>query len=238
MVLIILIFSLLQVQNSLERAYPGKFKISGNKLIWADGTVQIIDDAKDKSHKEMLENADIQDMFYYEYPVNFITEKLPKNYDPGRIRNTAFFENMYGKTKDEVEENLVEIIWLKSVNAEKLRITKLNGVAAKLQAISDELDSLSHLHKYLVNPGGTFNWRKIKNTDRMSAHSFGIAIDINVKHSDYWAWHSKYPLSKAKLGPPKQIVEIFEKYGFIWGGKWHHFDTMHFEYRPELLISE
>jgi len=22
---------------------------------------------------------------------------------------------------------------------------------------------------------------------------------------------------------------------FIWGGRWYHFDTMHFEYRPELL---
>ncbi|MDD5211432.1 MAG: M15 family metallopeptidase, partial [Sulfuricurvum sp.] len=25
------------------------------------------------------------------------------------------------------------------------------------------------------------------------------------------------------------------KYGFIWGGRWYHYDTMHFEYRPELL---
>jgi D-alanyl-D-alanine carboxypeptidase len=24
-------------------------------------------------------------------------------------------------------------------------------------------------------------------------------------------------------------------YGFIWGGKWYHYDTMHFEYRPELM---
>ena len=31
------------------------------------------------------------------------------------------------------------------------------------------------------------------------------------------------------------IVEIFERHGFIWGGKWYHYDTMHFEYRPELL---
>ena len=34
---------------------------------------------------------------------------------------------------------------------------------------------------------------------------------------------------------PQEIVEIFEKHGFIWGGKWSHFDLMHFEYRPELL---
>ena len=34
---------------------------------------------------------------------------------------------------------------------------------------------------------------------------------------------------------PHKIVEIFERHGFIWGGKWYHYDTMHFEYRPELL---
>ncbi|NUM57423.1 MAG: M15 family metallopeptidase, partial [Bdellovibrionaceae bacterium] len=27
----------------------------------------------------------------------------------------------------------------------------------------------------------------------------------------------------------------FESEGFIWGGKWNHYDTMHFEYRPELF---
>lgn len=31
-----------------------------------------------------------------------------------------------------------------------------------------------------------------------------------------------------------KIVEIFERHGFIWGGRWYHFDTMHFEYRPEM----
>ena len=34
---------------------------------------------------------------------------------------------------------------------------------------------------------------------------------------------------------PKEIVDVFEKYGFIWGGRWYHYDTMHFEYRPEFL---
>ncbi len=34
---------------------------------------------------------------------------------------------------------------------------------------------------------------------------------------------------------PLGIVTICEKHGFIWGGTWYHGDTMHFEYRPELL---
>ena len=34
---------------------------------------------------------------------------------------------------------------------------------------------------------------------------------------------------------PPDIVAAFERHGFIWGGRWMHFDTMHFEFRPELL---
>jgi hypothetical protein len=35
---------------------------------------------------------------------------------------------------------------------------------------------------------------------------------------------------------PRQVVQAFEEQGFIWGGKWLYFDTMHFEYRPEIII--
>ena len=34
---------------------------------------------------------------------------------------------------------------------------------------------------------------------------------------------------------PRKLVDIFERHGFIWGGAWYHYDTMHFEFRPELL---
>lgn len=34
---------------------------------------------------------------------------------------------------------------------------------------------------------------------------------------------------------PMEIVRVFEKHGFIWGGRWYHYDTMHFEYRPEFF---
>lgn len=34
---------------------------------------------------------------------------------------------------------------------------------------------------------------------------------------------------------PMQIVDAFERHGFTWGGRWNHYDTMHFEYRQELV---
>lgn len=36
--------------------------------------------------------------------------------------------------------------------------------------------------------------------------------------------------------PPEEVVNVFENHGFIWGGKWRNYDTIHFEYRPELII--
>ena len=41
----------------------------------------------------------------------------------------------------------------------------------------------------------------------------------------------------AARGIPVEIVEPVEAEGFSWGGKWYHYDTMHFEYRPELFAS-
>ena len=72
------------------------------------------------------------------------------------------------------------------------------------------------------------------------AHGHGIAIDIALKHSDYWRNSSpeKDGAYAYKNEIPMEIVRVFEKHGFIWGGKWHHYDTMHFEYRPELLGAD
>ena len=63
-------------------------------------------------------------------------------------------------------------------------------------------------------------------------HAYGAAIDLNLAYSDYWLWEKGAPYRNRV---PDAIVAIFERHGFIWGGKWQHFDTMHFEYRPELI---
>ena len=64
-------------------------------------------------------------------------------------------------------------------------------------------------------------------------HAWGAAIDLNTKFADYWLWSSKSLYSNRI--PPEIVEMIFERHGFIWGGKWWHFDTMHLKYRPELL---
>jgi D-alanyl-D-alanine carboxypeptidase len=71
----------------------------------------------------------------------------------------------------------------------------------------------------------------------MSMHAYGAAIDLNLKFSDYWLWQKKADPIPYRNRMPQEIVDIFERHGFIWGGKWYHYDTMHFEYRPELLGS-
>ena len=88
---------------------------------------------------------------------------------------------------------------------------------------------------FLKDIGGTFIWRTIKRSKRLSGHAFGIAIDLNVERSDYWRWTYRGHPMVWKNRVPQAVVDAFEAEGFIWGGRWKHYDTMHFEYRPELL---
>jgi hypothetical protein len=122
-----------------------------------------------------------------------------------------------------------------------VRFNAQNGAAKALESAGRDLAALlaqrPQLRQYVFPLGGTFAWRPIAGTKRLSPHSWGIAIDLNPRHGAYWR-------DRKKTGPeveamrnnyPKEIVEVFEKHGFIWGGKWSHFDLMHFEYRPEMV---
>jgi len=65
--------------------------------------------------------------------------------------------------------------------------------------------------------GGCYAPRRINRFNAggaISRHAWGIAIDINVKS-----------------GYHPRVVEIFNKWGFAWGGTWTSPDEMHFELR-------
>src|SRR5438552_16619534 len=61
--------------------------------------------------------------------------------------------------------------------------------------------------------------------------SWAAAIDINAANAEYWLWPRAAPANAL----PPEIIDIFERHGFSWGGKWSHYDAMHFEYRPEII---
>lgn len=217
----------------LIKAYPDKIThYKDNKIYFKDGSSLVYDDGKTKTDKQLLEQPDIEDQFKWEY-----TE--PGVNDAGRIRNEAFFKKIYGESKAEVTKKMIEIVWCPKLVNQKIKVTTVNGIDKKLLKITAELDQHPELKPYIKNIGGTFNWRKIAGTNRLSMHSFGMTIDINTQFSNYWQWDCKCTNEEAALKYknriPQNIIAIFEKHGFIWGGNWKHYDTMHFEYRPELL---
>lgn len=214
--------------EKLKKVYSQIKSCKDNYIIWKDGTLMKYDDKRNENFEKRLKHADIEDMFADRY-VKGKTGKPTINNDPGRYRNDLFFRKMYGNSAGAVRKNLRKINWF----GKSVYVTRINGVDKKLQAVAKELARYPKLKKFLVPMAGTFNWRKISGTNRLSVHSFGAAIDINVKYSAYWKWNKGAYRYQNKI--PMKIIEVFEKHGFIWGGKWYHYDTMHFEYRPELM---
>jgi len=225
-----------KAHNALVSSYPDHLlRHEANSLMWRDGTQMLLDDAQQKTHQQRLKIADIEDMLHQRYPTNICPDNnLPVNFDPGRIRNVSFFKKMYGQNKAEVKRNLVKINWF----GQQIYVTRINSIDKKLNAIIADLKKLPGKFRKFYHPSkGAFNWRPIAGTERLSIHSFGAAIDLNTRFADYWLWHGDTPgrVSMYHNKVPIEIVEIFERHGFIWGGKWYHYDTMHFEYRPELI---
>ena len=215
----------------LMDAYPEMgLKYTENQIVFPDGTAIPFDDGKTKDFITMMNDSDIEDMFSMPYTSQAVPGYLQ---DAGRSRCETFFKKMYGRNAKSVQKNLVTVSWF----GQKIKFSKINGAAAHLQEVGKELAEHPELKPYM-KASGTYYWRKVRGADRLSAHSYGIAIDIAVKQSDYWKWG--YPKAKEtdeigyKNRIPMEIVEIFENHGFIWGGRWYHYDTMHFEYRPEL----
>jgi D-alanyl-D-alanine carboxypeptidase len=188
------------------------------------GDVRIpYDDKKTKTAEEKLEHPDVRDVFAPRYRTGPIKPVTAPDDDPGRTRLDALFRSFY-PVKELVRVDFAG----HKVQVHKKAQAAFERVSARVAKLVAADKSLA---PFVARLGGTFNARNIAGTDRPSAHSYGIAIDLNDSLSDYWRWTQ----NGWKNRIPQAIVDAFEAEGFIWGGRWFHFDTMHFEYRPELL---
>ena len=72
----------------------------------------------------------------------------------------------------------------------------------------------------------SYSPRTIRGTKRLSAHACGLAFDINVDANPYGQ-----PSKPAGTpGAVAELVPIFEKHGFRWGGTYPKPDPGHFEF--------
>lgn len=218
--------------KALISAYPDYIAgYTDNKIIFCDNTGLIYDDEVDKDFPTMLDNSDVEDMFSMTYEVCDTPRYLA---NAGRSRCEALFKKMYGSSESQVRSNLTSVDWF----GDKVPFTRINGAADSLRAVAAELAGHPELRKYLKS-SGSFYWRKVRGANRQSAHSYGIALDISVEYSDYWRWKNPRATETSQVAYanhiPRELVDIFQRHGFIWGGAWYHFDTMHFEFRPEIL---
>jgi hypothetical protein len=229
------------IANALQAGYGKVFEgvgrdAQGRIVVRMAGRKFLYDDGKKKTPAQRLDDADVEDMFAQTYPLTNPTGKLPKDFDPGRVRVEPMFQALYGATKAQVEQNLTTVDFCGT----KVEFNAKCGAAKALAAVGKDLEALFKerpaLKIYTQNLGGTFAWRVIAGTERLSNHSFGTAIDLNLDKSEYWRWEKPGTLATfSRAGWPTELIEAFERHGFIWGGKWWHYDTMHFEYRPEVV---
>jgi peptidoglycan L-alanyl-D-glutamate endopeptidase CwlK len=85
------------------------------------------------------------------------------------------------------------------------------------------------------NNSSAFNYRFIQGTERLSNHSFGLAIDINPVQNPYVRSDgstipegSTYDLTQPGTITP-EIAKVFQSFGWKWGGDWNPKDWQHFE---------
>ena len=86
------------------------------------------------------------------------------------------------------------------------------------------------------NNTSCFNYRKVKNSEHLSMHAYGRALDINPKNNPFIHNNRKEPVngsyspkSTGTITANSKVVKIFKKYGWKWGGDWiHSKDYQHF----------
>ena len=161
--------------------------------------------------------------------------------------SSYLFETVYASSTEEDSWNLqekysffgVKMLIHPHIKSKMDRVSEDVRIAARTDPSINEW--IAELHT--GTPSFGWNWRVVAGTNRRSNHSYGTAFDLLPRdlkgRLTYWRWNSGVNVAINRQNyymPPETVIKIFEEYGFIWGGNWALIDTMHFEYRPELLL--
>ncbi len=202
--------------------------VNGKKVLYRQGQA-----LETTSVKKDAFDVDVAGSMADPYPLEPERPATPLGLAPGRKRSYALLQAIYGENAQEVKKGLRKTKFLGQ--GIELSAQSATALGRAQSALENGLQINPELRRWLKVDGG-FVLRKIAGEKRLSPHAFGIALDLSAHIAPYWRWSKKmpHPLQKSY---PGEIVKAFENAGFIWGGKWHEYDLMHFEYRPELICK-
>ena len=248
---------------ALSKAWPGRIaetavrdgewmlRVGGTWFAWANG--RLLPEIERDRWEEFVS------LSFYRYPLELpplapvddetaarLRERVREiDRNPPR-RNDAFLGLLLrAGDRAETEARIVKM------EAAGFTVSVHEEVAGPLALVSEELLALKAADpevkvflRGLAEMNG-YNYRFVDGTRTRSYHSYGLALDLIPRsyggRHPYWRWAMRkvpdwwaVPYARRWM-VPTPVVEAFERHGFVWGGKWLFFDTMHFEYRPEVL---
>ena len=213
------------------------FALAGGRVHFQDG--RMLEEGR-------LERSTDCDPIFYAYPLGPLTEP-PAAEEVMPTYCTDVQEVLWGRTEKEIRDHGRSISFLDHrMFVNELLIEPLGAVERDIldvarhdPAVAAWVDELDVTY--------SFSNREIAGSETRSQHGWGMAVDLVPRsyggRAVYWRWSRVYdrdgwdriPVER-RWSPPEAVVEIFESRGFVWGGKWAHFDMIHFEYRPEILL--
>lgn len=221
----------------LRESYPGSvgdlYADSGGNLILRVNGQDVVFRRGMSARDAVPPDCDISESMRQPYEPEPQRPETPAGYAPGRRRSARFMMALYGHSPQQVGKKLQVARFL----GQQVRVSP--GPALALEGVSRMLDGAIRADpamRRLLRVDGGYMWRRIAGENALSPHSFGMAVDLSSDRAPYWRWSRVFPHPMQKTYP-SEIVGAFESRGFIWGGKWHEYDLMHFEYRPELLCK-
>jgi hypothetical protein len=253
-----------QVIKALFAAYPKQIeKIESRNGDWAlllRGTWFYFAGGKILPENLLGSASNINPQPFYNYQKELPAWKAPsveeaarysemannRNQNPLR-RSPHFFDALWRiSSRDEAYQRVKTIHFLgKPVNVHYLIMENLVLVEEQILTAAKADPQVQAWVSGISTLEG-WTWRDIAQIQSRSFHAYGLAVDLLPKSlggkETYWLWAMRkkpewWNISyNERYHPPAAVIKAFETYGFVWGGKWLFFDTMHFEYRPEILI--
>lgn len=257
-------FSPQEVLESLAAAYPGRFspprKVGGDWGTELDGILFLWAEGRLLPAKLASTGKTWASQPFYAYPAELPAFRQPTEEERTRmtaalqqrdskppLRHADFLDRLWGASTEAqawAEQKRVRFLG-KEILLHRDLLEELARVEADIVALANTDPQVGAWADGL-GEASAYYWRDIAGTQSRSYHSYGVALDLVPAKTGGKAWYwldarasgldwLALPYSARTL-VPASVVKAFEARGFIWGGKWTFWDTVHFEYRPEILI--